>query len=55
MVITKIENNKEIIVKKKQGWRRSTWISNDELENVRLNFSRCASSGLDPLRQLSVE
>ena len=35
-----------------QGWRRLTRIVNDELENFRLNFSRCLNRNVAPLKEL---
>ena len=36
--------------KNSEGWRRLTWISNDQLEKCRLNFSRCANRDVAPLK-----
>ena len=32
-----------------KGWRRLTRIANDELEEFRLNFSRCTNRNVAPL------
>jgi len=33
-----------------QGWRRLTWITNDELEKFRRTFSRCANRDIAPFK-----
>ena len=42
--------NKPYWDKDDQGWRRLIWITNDKLEKIRLNYPRCASCDIAPLR-----
>ena len=43
------DNNKPKMNKDGKGWRRLTWITNDELEKFRLTYSRCANRDVAPL------
>ena len=45
-------NNKQRRIKDGEGWRRLTWIANDELEKFRLKFSRSTKRDVAPQQML---